>query len=174
MIWIIISLILVYSWILSYSYCMQLTTLFVGRLLSGLTGNISGRGMQDAITPQSQNLRNTISPVILIAIFALTTYFYAWHHGLWVVIATFILGRNIAPKIRGVKPCSPALIADLRKDMKTRYKKYIDGNDTMRANAIKDLIDKFDAIADEAIYGEYFKKFGLPTFTEEPSTRDEK
>ena len=76
MLWIIIASAALLSAFTGYTMSIQGTTLALGRLLIYGPSSGHGTGVQDAITPKSQNVRNIAIPVLFVALFIITTYSY--------------------------------------------------------------------------------------------------
>jgi uncharacterized membrane protein YgcG len=148
MFWTILLISLALALLAAYTMAMQKTTQSLGRLLVGKTPEDTGPGIQDAITPQSQTARNLIMFALIIIVFGLTTYAYAWYHGLWVVLVCFI-GSSIFKVLLGLRPGSPRLVSSVEKNMKLRHQAYLDSGDTLRAQVIEELIKKVEQLSHE-------------------------
>ena len=153
MIIIILLLSLLLSFLAAYTLNLQGTTLALGRLLVNKSQNVPGAGVQDAITPKAQTVRNVAIFVLIILIFILTTYAYAWYHALWVLFACYISSHIITP-IMGIKAGSPRLVNAIKLDMRRRHTNYLKSGDNFRAQAIKALINKIDKLSLEDILNE--------------------
>jgi hypothetical protein len=129
---------------------MQGTTQLLGRLLVGQRLSGVGTGVQDAITPKAQTMRNIVLFILVIVVFGLTTYVYAWYHGLWVVLACFICSSLFSP-LFGLRHGSPRLVAAIAKNMQHRRQSYLDSGDTFRAQALGKLIEKLNQLSPEEI-----------------------
>jgi hypothetical protein len=129
---------------------MQKTTHSIGRILINKAADELCAGVQDAITPKAQTTRNLLMFFIVIVVFGLTTYQYAWYHGIWVVLACF-LGSFLLGVILGLRPGSPRLVASVAKDMKRRRQAYQNSSDTLRAEVIGELIAKLEQLSPEDI-----------------------
>lgn len=151
MFWVILLLSLALALLAAYTMSMQKTTLNLGRQLVGESG--AGTGVQDAITPKSQTTRNIAMFILLIITFAITTYTYAWYHGLWVVLACLI-GSQFIKTLLGIQPGSPRLVSAVINDMKLRHQAYLNAGDTMRAKVIEELINKSENLSHEEIKNE--------------------
>lgn len=132
---------------------MQKTTYSIGRLLMNKAADEPGAGVQDAITPKTQTTRNLLMFFLILVVFGLTTYQYAWYHGIWVVLSCFF-GSSILGVILGLRPGSPCLVASIAKDMERRRQAYQNSNDTLRAEVIGELIGKLEQLSPEAIRSE--------------------
>ncbi len=135
-----------------YTMVIQGTTLALGRLLVG-PASIRGTGMQDAITPKMQNIRNVGAMILFIPLFFLTTYVYAWYHALWVIILTF-LASTAFPIMIGMKAGSNRIVSIILKDMEGRRRTYLKSGDELQSNTINDLIKRIEEIPQEIILKE--------------------
>lgn len=132
---------------------MQGTTLALGRLLVSKSVEDPGSGVQDSITPKSQTVRNIALFALLVTVFGLTTYAYAWYHGLWVLVASFLVSYILTPII-GIKAGSPRLVAAIASDMKRRHQNFLNAGDTLQAQAIGELINRLEQMSLEDILDE--------------------
>ena len=132
---------------------IQGTTLAFGRLLAYDSIQASGTGLQDAITPKMQTIRNIVGITLFVLLFILTTYTYAWYHALWVLVVTF-LASTVYPIILGMGAGSNRINSLIVSDMKKRRKAYLDSGDELRSNAINDLIIRIEKIPKEKIIQE--------------------
>ncbi len=153
MFWIIVIFAIILSALTGYTMVIQGTTLALGRLLVYKSNLTQGTGVQGAITPKMQNVRNIIVMVLFVPLFILTTYTYAWYHALWVIIATF-LASTAFPIIFGMRAGSSRIVSIIIKDMKKRKKAYSKSGDELRSGAMIDLIDRIEKIPQEQIMQE--------------------
>lgn len=153
MVFLILLLSLITALLIAYTMAMQKTTHSIGRLLINKAADEPGVGVQDAITPRSQTTRNLLMFVLILVVFGLTTYQYAWYHGIWVVLICFF-GSSLLGVILGLRPGSTRLVASVAKDMERRRQAYLNFNDTLRAEAIGALIGKLEQLSPEAIRSE--------------------
>jgi hypothetical protein len=150
---VILLLSLILAFLIAYTMNMQGTTLALGRLLVSKSVQDAGTGVQDAITPKSQTVRNIGLLALLVIVFGLTTYAYAWYHGLWVLVASFLASYILTPII-GIKAGSPRLVAAIASDMKRRHQNFLSASDTVQAQAIEELIDRLEQLSSEDILHE--------------------
>jgi hypothetical protein len=153
MLYVILFLSLIAALLIAYTMAMQKTTHAIGRLLMNKAADEPGAGVQDAITPKSQTLRNLLMFMFILVVFSLTTYQYAWYHGVWVVLVCFF-GSPLLSIICGLRPGSPHLVASIAKDMDRRRQAYLNSNDTLRAEVIGELISKLNQLSPEVIQSE--------------------
>jgi len=146
----ILLLSIILAILIAYTMNMQGTTLALGRLLVSKSVQDPGLGVQDAITPKSQTVRNITLISLLVIVFGLTTYSYAWYHGLWVLVAALIASYILTP-IMGLRAGSPRLVAAILRNMKRRHQNFLMADDTLRAHAIGDLIDRLEQLNSEDI-----------------------
>jgi signal transduction histidine kinase len=132
---------------------IQGTTLALGRLLITESAFIQGTGVQDAITPKMQTIRNTVVMILFVLLFILITYIYAWYHALWVIIATFFTSTAF-PIILGMRAGSSRIVSIILTDMERRRKVYLESGDELRSNAISDLINCIRNMPQERIMKE--------------------
>ena len=153
MVWLIITFAVVLAVLIPYTRGMQETTRILGKKLSDEMlsevqseppRRIKHRGLQDELTPRAQNLRNVLMWGLMIAVFGLTTYQYAWYHGLWVLVGTMMAGTGLGV-LSGFKPGHPRFVAEIRADMQRRAGLFAtDGGDPGRVAAMSFLIERFD------------------------------
>jgi len=153
MFWIIVIFAIILSALTGYTMVIQGTTLTLGRLLVYNSTLIKGTGVQDAVTPKMQNVRNIIVMILFVPLFILTTYTYAWYHALWVIIATF-LASTAFPIILGMRAGSNRIVSIIVRDMKKRKEAYNKSGDDFRSKTIGDLIDRIEEIPQEQIMQE--------------------
>lgn len=153
MFWLIIVFAIFLSALTGYTMVIQGTTLALGRLLVPGSTSIQGPGVQDAITPKVQTIRNIVVMILFIPLFILTTSTYAWYHALWVILATF-LSSTALPIIIGMRAGSDRIVSIILSDMEKRRKVYMESGDELRSNAINDLIDRIKKIPQEKIMQE--------------------
>jgi len=132
---------------------IQGTTLALGRLLAYKSTLTQAAGVQDAITPQLQNVRSIMVMILFVPLFILTTYTYGWYHALWVIIVTF-LASTAFPIILGMRAGSSRMVSIIIKDMEKRKRAYGKSGDELRSRAISDLIDRIEEIPQEQIMQE--------------------
>ncbi len=149
----ILSLSIAFIFLAAHTYSMQMTTLALGRLLSSKYPKDPGAGVQDAITPKAQTIRNLMIFVLAIILFGLTTYTYAWYHGLWVVIVCIIVSFIIGP-IFSLRPGAQRFVVSITSNMKRRHQTYLNAGDTIRAQAIIELIEQLEQLSSEEIIKE--------------------
>lgn len=150
MFWVILGLSMVLTMLAAYTLAIQKTTYIIGRLLANKSPEESGSGVQDAITPKMQNARNLAIFALIILVFGLTTYQYAWYHGLWVIVVCF-MGSSIITIAFGLQPGSSYLVALIVKDLKNRQQSYHDSGDNLRSQLISTLIEKLEHLSPEEI-----------------------
>jgi hypothetical protein len=153
MFWIILAFALLLSTLTGYTMVIQGTTLALGRLLVSKSSFIRGTGVQDAITPKMQTIRNVAAMILFVPLFILTTYTYAWYHALWVIILTFFASTAF-PIILGMRAGSVRIVSIILSDMEKRRKAYLKSGDELRSNAISDLINGIKEIPQEEIIKE--------------------
>ena len=153
MFWLIFIYAVLLSALTGYTMVIQGTILALGRLLVSGSTMIGRTGLQETITPKIQNIRNIITMVLFVPLFILTTYAYAWYHGVWVIIASFFSSTAI-PIILGMRAGSSRIVSIILSDMEKRRKAYQKSGDELRANAISDLIHRVREIPNDEIMRE--------------------
>ena len=138
---IIVVFAVVLSALSGYTMVIQGTTLALGRLLVSKSALIRVNGLQDAITLKMQTIQNIVAIISFVLLFVLTTYAYAWYHGIWVIIATF-LSSTAFPIILGMRAGSVRIVSIILSDMAKRSEAYHKSGDELRSNAIDDLINR--------------------------------
>jgi len=153
MFWIIVVFAVLLSALTGYTMVIQGNTLALGRLLVSESAFIRETGVQDAITPKMQSIRNIAAMILFVPLFILTTYAYAWYHALWVIIATFFASTAF-PIILGMRAGSVRIVSIILSDMEKRRKAYLESGDELRSNAISDLMNRIKEIPQEDIMKE--------------------
>jgi hypothetical protein len=153
MFWLIVIFALILSILTGYTMAIQGTTIALGRLLVYGSSLVRGTGLQDAITPKMQSVRNIAVIILFLVLFAFVTYTYAWYHAIWVLVVTF-LASTVFPIILGMRAGSQRIVSIIITDMKRRKNAYIKSGDELRSNAISDLIDRLEKIPQEQIMKE--------------------
>ena len=153
MFWVIVIFALILSMLTGYTMVIQGTTLALGRLLVYDSSFMKGTGLQDAITPKMQTVRNIAAIILFLGLFILITYTYAWYHALWVLVLTFLLSTAF-PIILGMRAGSHRIVSIIVSDMKKRKNAYIQLGDELQSRAIGDLIDRIERISQEQIMQE--------------------
>ena len=153
MFWIIVVFAVLLSTLTGYTMVIQGTTLALGRLLVSESAFIRGTGVQDAITPKMQTIRNIAAMILFVPLFILTIYTYAWYHALWVIMVTFFAGTAF-PIIVGMRAGSVRIVSIILSDMEKRRKAYLESGDELRSNAISNLINRIEEIPQEEIMKE--------------------
>ncbi|MFH1236457.1 MAG: hypothetical protein V1685_06010 [Parcubacteria group bacterium] len=153
MFWFILVYAVLLSALTGYTMAIQGTTLALGRLLVPGSAIISRTGLQDAITPKMQTIRNIVAMILFVPLFILTTYAYAWYHVIWVIVATF-LASTAFPIILGMRAGSTRIVSIILSDMEKRRKAYQKSGDELRSTAIGDLINRVKDIPHEEIMKE--------------------
>jgi hypothetical protein len=131
-------LILTFGILGSYTKNYQFATLNIGKEISKTDLQT---GLQDAITPPIQNMRNIISLLLLIFIFVLSTYIYTWYWALCITILTFFIVPHIfdffIPKYD-----HPYYLKSIIHNMEKRIIKYKINEDSIREFAATRVLDK--------------------------------
>ena len=153
MFWILVVFAVLLSVFTGYTMVIQGTTLALGRLLVSESAFFRGTGVQDAITPKMQTIRNIAVMILFVPLFILTTYIYAWYHALWVIMVTFFASTAF-PIIFGMRAGSVRTVSIILSDMEKRRKAYLESDDELRSNAISDLIYRIKEIPQEDIMKE--------------------
>lgn len=150
MVWIIVVFAVIISGFTGYTMVIQGTTLAIGRLLVSKSGSIPGTGVQDAITPNRQSIRNIAVMILFLLLFILSTYAYAWYHALWIIVVTFFASTAF-PIIFGMRAGSSRIVTIILSDMERRRKAFLVSGDELRPNAINELIKRTKEIPQEEI-----------------------
>jgi hypothetical protein len=150
MFWIIVVFAVLLSALTGYTMVIQGTTLALGRLLVSESAFIRGTGVQDAITPKMQTIRNIAAMILFVPLFILTTYTYTWYHAVWVIIVTFFASTAF-PIILGMRAGSARIVSIILSEMEKRRKAYLESDDELQSNAISNLINRIKDIPPEDI-----------------------
>lgn len=150
---VIFLLAIIVAFLTAYTMSVQGTTLARGRLLVSKSIQFPDSGVQDAITPKRQTIRNILMFSLFLIVVGLTTYAYAWYDALLVLLVTF-LTSSILPTILRMKPVLPRLVSVIASDIKRRHQSYLDKGVTVRAQAIEDLLGRLRQLSPEEILQE--------------------
>lgn len=122
---------------IAFSYNMRFTqaTLSLGQEISGVN---SGTGLQDAITPPWQTNFAILSYIAVLAAVILIWWQSGWLSGIGSV-AIVLFGGGIVGAMLPEKD-APHFRYLIRQSMHSRYADYVRDGDTMRADAMKDLL----------------------------------
>ena len=153
MFWIIVVFAVLLSALTGYTMVIQGTTLALGRLLVSESAFIRGTGVQDAITPKIQTIRNIAAMILFVPLFILITYTYAWYHALWAIVVTFFASTAL-PIILGMRAGSVRIVSIILSGMEKRRKAYLESGDELRSNTIGDLIKRIEEFPQEEIMKE--------------------
>ena len=122
----------------AYTRAFQKSTLHWGRRLST---SESGTGLQDAITPPAQTLRNIASLILHIAVLSGGLYYLGWLAGIGLFVGTFLLGAVFGAMMPS--PESRFFIGSIVRSLADRRKKFQAQNDSLRLEAIDQVIERF-------------------------------
>jgi hypothetical protein len=100
-------------------------------------------GLQDAITPKVQTIRNILSGVLLLIILIYGVIFYVWYLGVVFALATFFIVSPILGQFLP-KDDSDFYKQRIRKDLVKRQAKYRQAGDTIRETAIANIVRSLD------------------------------
>ena len=150
MIWMALTVLVVTTGVLaSYTARFQATTLWAGKVLAGKElSEQMPRGFQDAITPKNQNRRNTIIPILYLAIIVLGCM-QAWYVCIAAVIVALVAGaiadRFIPDKLE-------YYLLRVAWALDNREADYRKENDLMRADAARHMASSVKGLI-EAVHG---------------------
>jgi len=111
----------------------------------------SATGFQDAITPPKSSNITLLTWVAIAAALGYAVYQFGWESGS-IALAVFFLVSMLAGAVLIPTPESPHYIKRIYSSMANRYANFNKSGDTIRADAMKVLIDKV-----ESRYGEHLK-----------------
>jgi len=129
--------------VIGYTMAFQRATLLWGKLLAPCN-LLLPRGMQDAITPQIQTLRNILMPVLLLVALVTGVILLPWYIGVLGMLATFVLGgisRNFFPE-----PDSKFFHSRFLRSLEHRKHQFQLRGDSARLEAIGSLIERLKTL----------------------------
>lgn len=135
--------------LMPYTMGMQQTTLALGWRISVIARDFGGTGLQDAITARAQTARIFLVVALMLAVFGLTTYTYAWYHGLWVLILSMLVGLVIKVAFR-LTPGHPRLVRAIVGDPERRRREYEAAGDRPRVVAVEEVLRRLRAAVEGA------------------------
>ncbi len=134
--------------VIGYTMAFQRATLFWGKSLvatNGLSDRLLPRGMQDAITPKAQNMRNLLHPLLLLAVFIGGIILFKWYVGIFGLLATFMLGSVFLGFFP--QPNSRFFHTKLIRDLEARRSQLQANGDRIRLEAIDHVIEMLEQLA---------------------------
>jgi hypothetical protein len=100
-------------------------------------------GYQDAVTPPSSTNLTMLVWVSIVALFLYVIFGFGWSE-FWIVAGTFILASIVAGASFVPKPDSAHYVRRIYRSMANRYADYVKAGDTVRADVMKELIDRVE------------------------------
>ena len=108
-----------------------------------LSDSDTGTGFQDAVTPPSSANRAIVTWITIAAVLGYTAYEFGW--GLFgIVFVAWFIAFVIAGVVVIPKPESQHFLLRIYRSMANRYADYSKSGDTVRADAMKQLIDRME------------------------------
>lgn len=104
----------------------------------------SKTGFQDAITPPDSKWTIVGTWLAIVVVFAFTVYEFGWGVA-GIALAVFVVVAVIAGAAFVPKPESAHFVRRIYQSMANRYADFQKSGDTVRAEAMKELIDKVEA-----------------------------
>ena len=140
----LIIIVLIVSLFNAFSMRFQAATLFWGKKLQP-DNELLPRGMQNAITPSFQNIRNLFIPISVIVIIVLGFIFFEWYVALSSGAVTFILGGLISNMLP--KPESNYYYRKIHKVLLKKKNKFIKIDNDLKLEAVEKIISLLDQIS---------------------------
>ncbi len=100
-------------------------------------------GFQDAITPPSSGYRAIVTWIAILAVLGYTAYEFGWG-SFGIAFAAWFIALVIAGVVVIPKPESLHFFLRIYGSMANRYADYTKSGDTVRADAMKQLIDRME------------------------------
>lgn len=141
---ILLFLILITGFMGAYTVNFQKATLSIGKKLAP-ENEFLPRGMQDAITPESQNIRNVLFPILVSAIFIVALFVTKWYLALLIVTGTFFVVTPIFQQFMP-KPESEYFLKIIEKELIKKLELYKAKNDQNRLEAANFVIEKINKL----------------------------
>ena len=127
----------------AYTLNFQKATLAWGREIS--KSGLLPSGLQDAITPKSQTLRNIILFLLIAAVIVCGFVLYPWYFAILCIVSTFILTGILMAVLP--KANSDYFYRKIRQDLLKRQFKFEKIGDFERESAICDILSKLEKSA---------------------------
>jgi hypothetical protein len=121
----------------------QGATLYWGKALAPYN-ELLPRGMQDAITPRSQTIRNLLVYAAIVSLLAYGFTYFSWYVPLSVLFGTLFCSGAIGLMLP--KPESPYFQSRIRAQLVKRYRHYQTTGETREYDAMRGIIADFDSI----------------------------
>jgi len=114
---------------------------FVG---TSISSSGSGSGFQDAVTPPFSTNFTLLTWVAIVCVFGFAVYKFGWET-FGFAIGAFFVSSVIAGAVVIPKSDSKHFVERIYRSMVSRFADYVKEGDTLRADAMKHLIDKIEA-----------------------------
>jgi len=124
----------------AYTQAFQGATLYWGKLLAP-TNPLLPRGMQDAITPASQNVRNITSWLMHLGLLIGGFFYFRWYFVLGVFVLALLLSFFIYILIIPASNSS-YFLQRILSSLKRRKARYLSADDRVRVFVLEDIIDR--------------------------------
>ena len=108
-----------------------------------LSDSDTGRGFQDAVTPPNSTNRTIVTWIAIAAVLGYTAYEFGWG-SFGIAFAAWFIALVIAGVVVIPKPESQHFLFRIYRSMANRYADYTKSGDTVRADAMKQLIDRME------------------------------
>jgi uncharacterized protein YneF (UPF0154 family) len=141
---ILIFLIILSGLLGGYTMNFQKTTLLVGKKLAP-DNEFLPRGMQDAITPESQNIRNILFPISILAVLIIGFFITKWYFAILITLGTSIVVTPICQQFMP-KPESKHYLDAIKKGLTKKLELYKRKNDTERIYAATSVLEDLNKL----------------------------
>lgn len=133
---------------LAYTMRFQRATLRFGKRLAP-DNEFLPQGMQDAITPPIQTVRNLLWPVAMLAVLVFGVISFPTYIGIVGLIAVWIGSGVIVPFLP--PPDSIYFRRRILASLRRRQRRYAGQGDRIRLEAIAEVIERFEQLHEDAI-----------------------
>ncbi len=141
----------------AYTRTVQKATLYWGKVLSP-NSPLLPRGLQDAITPPMQTVRNLLNMIFYLMILVVGLTYFHWYWAIGAFVATFLLDAFIAV-VMMPSPNSLIFFNQILRSLADRRAKYQAASDQLRVEAIDEILLKLKQLRPEH-FGLDPKRFG--------------
>lgn len=127
----------------AYTMRFQEATLLIGKKLSD-DNLMLLTGLQDAITPRLQTIRNILFPILIIIIFVISLTITKWYFAVSIIILIFIILVFI--KLAMPKPDSLYFVKIVKNNLAKRLQNYKAKNNLSKIEAIGFIFEKLNKL----------------------------
>ena len=128
----------------AYTMNFQKTTLSLGKMLAP-DNEFLPNGLQDAITPRCQTIRNLLFPVLLLAIVPVGLFVMQWYYAILIALLAFGVVTPLCQQVVP-RPESQHYLNSIKKALAKRVEVYKKANDATRGFAATSVLRDLEKI----------------------------